>query len=348
MAGLGIRKEGRAGRITFTRPEALNALTHEMAAEIASAQRDWAEDDAVALILIDAEGDRAFCAGGDLAQIHEAGKRGDMFGPAGFWREEYRMNARMAEYPKPVVALMQGYVMGGGVGVGCHASHRVVGETTKVAMPECAIGLVPDVGGSFLLARAPGRIGEYLGVTGTRMGPGDAIFAGFADHFVPEAEWPDLKDRLIRTGDAHAVAEAASSAAESPLAGLRSDIDRDFGGERLGDIARALRATDSDFARNALERIGRNSPLSMACTVEMIHRIRGSATIRRALELEYRFTHRAMEHSDFLEGIRAQIIDKDRNPKWKHASPEAVSPADVSAMLMPLGDKALTFEEETP
>ncbi|MCE8455287.1 enoyl-CoA hydratase/isomerase family protein, partial [Rhodovulum sulfidophilum] len=200
MSEIDIRKQGRIGRITLTRPKALNALSYEMSLAIEAALDAWAPDPEVGMILIDAEGDKAFCAGGDIAVMYETGTRGDYAYGQKFWRDEYRMNAKLFEFPKPVVSLMQGFVMGGGVGVGCHGSHRVVGESSQVAMPECGIGLVPDVGGSLILARAPGRMGEYLGVTGRRMGPADAIYAGFADYFLPEAEWPALRDELIATG----------------------------------------------------------------------------------------------------------------------------------------------------
>ena len=348
MPHIHIRTEGRAGRITLDRPEALNALTYAMCMEIDVALKDWADDDAVALVMIDAEGDRAFCAGGDIAEMYASGTRGDYDYGRRFWRDEYRMNARMFCFPKPVVTFLQGFTMGGGVGVGCHGSHRIVCESSQVAMPECGIGLVPDVGGSLILARAPGRLGEYLGTTGTRMGPGDAIHAGFADYFLPEAHWPGVKEELIETGDWEAVDRAALPAPDSPLAAQQAEVDRHFGGERLGDILRSLRADDGAFAATALERMGRNAPLSMACAVEMMHRLRGPgegrAVIERALGLEYRFTFRAMEHADFLEGIRAAIIDKDRSPRWRHDI-DGVDPGEVSRMLRPLGPDALTFDE---
>src|SRR6056297_2638543 len=181
-----IRREGRAGRITLTRPKAMNALSYDMCLAIEDALDNWATDDSVDLLMIDAEGDRAFCAGGDIQKLYQTGRAGDFAYGRRFWRDEYRMNARLAEYPKPVVSLMQGFTMGGGVGVGCHDSHRVVGASTRIAMPECGIGLIPDVGGTRLLANAPGRLGEFIGLTGHRLGPGDAIVAGFADHYLPE------------------------------------------------------------------------------------------------------------------------------------------------------------------
>ena len=340
-----IRKEGRAGRITLNRPKALNALTYEMCLAIDAALVAWRDDGDVALVLIDAEGERAFCAGGDIAEMYASGTRGDYAYGRRFWADEYRMNARIAVYPKPVVSFLQGFTMGGGVGVGCHGSHRIVGETSKIAMPEGGIGLVPDVGGSLLLARAPGRLGEYLGVTGARMGPADAILAGFADLYVPEAGWEALKSRLVETGDAGLATAAAVVPPDGILADLRPEIDRHFAGETMGDILRSLRHGTGAFAADALAAASSPSPLSAAVTVEMIHRLRGSADMYRALDLEYRFTYRSMEQADFLEGIRAAIIDKDRQPKWRHRSAEQVPAADVARLLMPLGKNALTFEE---
>ncbi len=341
-----IRREGRAGRITLNRPAALNALTYAMCQEIDRALITWAGDAEVALVLIDAAGDRAFCAGGDIAEMYANGTRGDHAYGRRFWADEYRMNARIAEYGKPVVSFLQGFTMGGGVGLGCHGSHRIVGESAQVAMPECGIGLVPDVGGSYLLATAPGHLGEYLGTTGARMGPADAILAGFADRFVPEADWPALKARLVAGGDAGAVAAAAREAPAGRLAALRPEIDALFAGASLGDIVHALEAAGTPFAAGALEAIRRAAPLSAACTVEMVRRLRGRATMRAALALEYRFTFRSMEQADFLEGIRAAIIDKDRSPRWRHRGPDAVPAGDVEGMLAPLGADELTFGED--
>tara|TARA_R110000851_G_scaffold192763_4_gene343481 strand:+ start:259 stop:1308 length:1050 start_codon:yes stop_codon:yes gene_type:complete len=340
-----IRKEGRAGRITLTRPKALNALSYDMATAIEAALEDWRSDDDVAVILIDATGDKAFCAGGDIQQLYDTGRAGDYGFGRRFWADEYRLNARIARYPKPYVALMQGFVMGGGVGISCHGSHRVTCETTQIAMPECGIGLVPDVGGSLILARAPGRLGEYLGTTGSRMGPDDAIHAGFADVYVPELKWDALTAALVETGDPAVIAAHAETPPPGALRALSPQIDRHFGGETLHDILNALRAEDSDFARDTLKLLSRNSPLSMACAIEMIHRLRGPAVdITRALGLEYRFTYRAMEQGDFLEGIRAAIIDKDRKPNWKHGL-DSLPGVAVAQMLQPLGKDALTLEE---
>lgn len=344
MSDINIRKTGKTGRITFTRPKALNAMSYEMCIAIEEALDQWASDDDVKMIVIDAEGEKAFCAGGDIAELYETGTNGNYAFGQKFWADEYRMNAKMFDFPKPVAAFMQGFTMGGGVGVGCHGSHRVVGDTSQIAMPECGIGLVPDVGGSYILAHAPGRLGEYLGLTAARLNAGDAIHAGFADYYIPEAQWPDLIEKIEATGDWSLIDEAAKHIDPGPITAQAAEIDAEFGGETLLDIVNALNAADSDFARDTLKKLSRNSPLAMGCALEIIHRVRANGTIHGALDQEYRFTYRAMEHGDFLEGIRAQIIDKDRSPQWKHELDKLPVMA-VSQMLMPLGDAALTFEK---
>ncbi|GLS80069.1 enoyl-CoA hydratase/isomerase family protein [Paracoccus marinus] len=333
MSDLSIRKDRRAGRITFTRPQALNALTHEMAVAIHRALDDWRGDPGVALVIIDAEGDRAFCAGGDIAAVYHAGRAGDHAVGQDFFADEYRMNAEIADFAKPIVAFMQGFVMGGGVGVGGHAGHRVVGDTTQVAMPESGIGLIPDVGGTWLLSRAPGRIGEYLGLTGARMDAGDAIHAGFADIYLPEAEWDAAKEMLADTGDVTRLKGRPAPA--SALA------DRDlsaFGGRGVDDIVAALEQQGDE---GALKPLRRNSPLSMAATLAMVRAARGDQRMQDAVSREYRFTRRATAQSDFLEGVRAQIIDKDRLPVWAADA----GPAAVDAMLAPLGADELEWED---
>ena len=347
MSDIHIRIEGRAGRITLTREKALNALTYDMCLAIDAALKNWADDDRVALILLDAAGDKAFCAGGDIAALYQSGRQGDLAYGRKFWRDEYRMNARIFEYPKPVVSFLQGFTMGGGVGIGCHGTHRIVGDSARIALPECGIGLVPDVGGSLLLALAPGRIGEYLGTTGYRMTAADALFAGFADHYIPEAQWPELIATLERSGEITALEAAARPApTDSPLAAMQADIDACFAGETASDILTVLKGREDAFATDSLKSLSRGAPLSVAATVEMVHRLRSqTTTMRSALDLEYRFTYRAMDRGDLLEGVRALIIDKDKSPKWQYAD-GTVPAVAVSQMLMPLGPDALTFEEE--
>lgn len=333
MDDLNIRKTGLSGRITLARPQALNALNHAMALAIHAALEQWRDDDQVRIVIIDAEGERAFCAGGDIAAVWRGGMAGDHRVGRDFFADEYRMNAAIRDYPKPVVAFMQGFVMGGGVGIGGHASHRIVGDTTQIAMPEAGIGLIPDVGGSWLLAHAPGRIGEYLALTGARMGPGDAIHAGFADTYLPEAEWPDLIRRLENTAD-----PALIEGEDAPSAPLQT---RDLSAFAAPDLPRIIGALEDRGDSDTLRIMQGNSPLSMAAALVLVRAAREDRRMQDSLSREYRFTARATAGSDFLEGVRAQLIDKDRQPKW---SADA-GPEHVAAMLAPLDDDELLWEE---
>lgn len=332
-----IARHGAAGQLTINRPKALNALTHHICLETEKMLTAWQGDDAVKLILLDATGERAFCAGGDIAQVALAGREGNYAMGRDFWRDEYRMNLMLSRYEKPVVSFMHGFVMGGGVGYGCHTGNRIVGESTQMSMPECGIGLIPDVGGTWLLSRAPGALGVYLALTAARMGPGDAIYAGFADRFIPEADWQATKDALCDSGDLSTLPD--HPAPDSPLAAQQALIDRLFGHDTIAEIIAALEADDSDLAASALKAIRRNSPLSMASTLAMLRP--APASLADALAQEFRWTWRSMDKGDFLEGVRAQILDKDRNPTWQHAGANAVTPAEVTAMLAPLGGDEL-------
>ncbi len=343
MTDVHLRKVGRAGHITLDRPAALNALTREMCNAVREMLELWRSDDDVRLVIIDAEGDRAFCAGGDVAVMYQAGRAGETaFGQA-YWRDEYRLDACVATWPKPVVTFLHGITMGGGVGIGCHASHRVVAADSEIAMPECAIGLVPDVGGSWLLARAPGRVGECLAVTGLRMTAGDAIACGFADVLCPQATWPALKETLLDSGSPEAIAAAAVEPPASGLLAQRRDIDRWFGQDTLTGVHTTLRDAGSELAAECLGRMGRNAPLAMHCALDLVRCQRVTRTIHAALEREFRYTARAVAHADFLEGVRALLIDKDRAPRWLHGSIESVSVTEVAAMLAPNEDAAIDW-----
>lgn len=341
MSDVSIRREGRAGRVTLTRPNALNALNLDMARAIEDALDAWRDDDAVALVLFDAEGDRAFCAGGDVAQVYHAGREGDFASGRRFFAEEYRMNAKIARFPKPVVALAQGFVLGGGVGIAGLASHRVLGESTRVAMPECPLGLIPDVGGSLLLGLAPGRMGEFLGLSGHRMEPGDAIWTGFFDHFVPEARWSDLKAELIASGDPTAIAAFVAPAPAATLPERMEVVEDAFSAPDLPTLAARLEATD--WGHEVLRRLKGYCPLSMACTLRLVRDARAEPGIEAALTREYRFTYRAASDGELLEGIRAAIIDKDRAPVWRDTM-DSLRSTEVEAMLAPLGDAELSFD----
>jgi enoyl-CoA hydratase len=336
-----IRIEGRAGRITLNRPAALNALTHAMALDIEKALDAWATDNTVGLVVIDAVGDKAFCAGGDIQDLYRTGRAGDFDYGRRFWSDEYRLNAKIAFYPKPYVALMDGIVMGGGVGISAHGSHRVVTERTMLAMPECGIGLIPDVGGSFILGDAPGRLGLYLGLTGTRLKADGAIHTGFADSFVPHERLPQLKARLVESGDASVIDDFSESLPAGNLRGLEDEVAPIFSADDPVEILSRLDAAggEGSWQEAAAKAMRRASPLSIRCAFATINAARSMKTMREALVLEYRFASRCMEDGDFLEGVRAQIIDKDRKPKWRHASLDEAA-TDAGRLLAPL-DKEL-------
>ena len=344
MSDLVTCKDGKAGRITLNRPGALNALTYEMCLQIETYLGKWEADPDVEVILFEGAGERAFCVGGDITAMYKTAVAGDYDYGQQFWTDEYRLNAKLATSHKPIISFLHGFTMGGGVGLGCHLPHRIVCESSQIAMPECGIGLVPDVGGSLLLARAPGRFGEYLGTTASRMGPADAIFAGFADHFIPQEDWPRLIQTLCDTGDVSAIAKAARPVGPAPLLQIEQQVNEFFRGEYFGDIVNNLNHTGGDFAEACIKKLSRSSPLAMAATIELIHRVRGLDDIVLALGMEYRFTYRAAEQGDFIEGIRAMVIDKDKSPKWRHAMTDPLLPA-ASAMLRPLGPHSLDLTE---
>ncbi len=343
MSDLLIRQDGRAGRITLNRPKALNAVTWDMVREIHQALRDWADNDAVALVIIDAAGDRAFAAGGDIVDLYNASRGGDLNYGRTFWAEEYRLNLYMAEFPKPLVSMMHGFTMGGGVGVSCHCSHRIVDESVQIAMPECGIGLIPDVGGSWLLARTPQGLGPFIGVTGYRMGPGDAIFAGFADHFVPRERWAALIANLCECGDVAVIDHVKIEAPDMPLDSL-GPAAKIFGAPTLNGVLERLDASDHPDAAGWRKALEKQSPLAAAAAIATIDAAAGM-TLKEAFAQEYRFVWRAVEKSDFLEGIRAQVIEKDRSPKWRHGL-HTVSTKEVDAMLAPLGADEWTSSPE--
>ncbi len=330
-----IRKVGHVGRITLTRPKALNALTYEMCLAIEETLDEWAEDD-LSLVLIDAEGERAFCAGGDIAELYQTGKAGDYEYGRTFWADEYRLNAKIKQYSIPYIAIMDGITMGGGVGISAHGSDRVVTEGSMVAMPECGIGLVPDVGGSFILSRSPGHLGEYLAATGYRMGPGDAVLAGFADLQVQRDRLGELKQALEETGDLAVLGEFAGPADPPQTGPYLKAIDQHFSKPTAVECVLSLESEDSDWARETAKLMRRGCPLSVACAYEMIRRARSLDELEQALEAEYRFTFRSMSDGELIEGIRAQIIDKDRDPKWRLQRLEDLGETDIERMLAPL------------
>jgi enoyl-CoA hydratase/carnithine racemase len=339
-----IRIVNHVGRITLNRPKALNALTYAMCTAIEAALDEWVAGDDVEMIVIDAEGDRAFCAGGDIADLYASGKSGDYAFGRKFWADEYRLNAKIANLAIPYVAVMDGITMGGGVGISVHGSDRIVTERSMIAMPECGIGLVPDVGGSMTLSRAPGHLGEFLAMTGYRMGPGDAVLAGFGDVQVASSDLPALITRLEETADLSVIADFAGPADTPSLEPHLEAINRHFAGETAIACLQSLEADGSEWEMEMVKLIRRACPLSVACAFEIVRRTRTIDTIEDVLALEYRFTAQSMSDGDFIEGVRAQIIDKDRKPDWATARLEDVTHEQIAAMLAPLGELELNMK----
>jgi enoyl-CoA hydratase len=344
-----IRREGRAGRMTMNRPEALNALTYAMVAPIRAALRAWKDDPAVELVLVDGAGDRGLCAGGDVRSLYESRTQGSGLARA-FWRDEYRLNALIGRYPKPYVALQDGIVMGGGIGLSSHGSHRVVTERSQLAMPETGIGLIPDVGGTWLLANAPGETGVYLGLTGEIMGAADAIHARFSDALVPSARLPALIARLVDPGGG-AVGEVVRSLAEDPgesqLGRRHAAIDAAFAGEDVERIHMALAGIEDEWAAKARAALVLKSPKALKLTLAAIRQARHLPSLEEALKAEYRLTVRLFEDGEFPEGVRALLIDKDRKPRWSPPSLGEVTPDFVARYLAPLATgEELVFEDQ--
>ena len=343
------RREGACGVIRLNRPKAINAVTLEMLREIDKALDAFASDPAAAVILLEGAGERGLCAGGDIRALWESSKvQGDL-GKI-LWREEYILNARIAKLPKPYVAFMDGIVMGGGVGLSAHASHRVVTEKTKLAMPEVSLGFFPDVGGTWLLAHSPGEIGSYFGLTGTTMNGPDAIHACFADAAVPSAKLPDLRDALtkVRAGVTAAEVKAlittfSTGETAGPVAAMQSKIDGWFAHDRMEDIFAALRSDGSELALATLKTLNEKSPRGMVVTLKLLRLARTSHSLEECLLREYRAALEVFASDDFREGVRAAVIDKDRNPRWSPPRIEDVTPKVLAPYLAEIGADELKF-----
>ncbi len=331
-----VRREGRAGRITLNRPRALNALTHLMVNTIWQALLAWRGEPAVELVILDGAGDRGLCAGGDVRAMYDSAPAGSSVARS-FWADEYRLNALIGRYPKPYVALMDGIVMGGGIGLSGHASHRIVTDRSELAMPETGIGLIPDVGGTWLLAHSPGHVGVYFGLVGERMRGAGTMFAGFADTFVPAAKLADLAAALAASGNAdRTIADFAMSPPPSDLAALAPAIDTAFRFDTVEEIRGALAAMEGEWAAKTLAALDRRSPLALKLTLAAIRQARALPSLEAALVVEYRLTVRLFEHGEFIEGVRALLVDKDRNPRWRPARLEDVTQEMVASFLSPL------------
>ena len=346
-----VRREGSVGVIRLNRPKAINAMTLEMSEGIDAALDRFEADPDVAVVLLEGAGERGLCAGGDIRGLWESSKAKGDLGKV-FWRQEYIMNARIAKYPKPYVAFMDGLVMGGGVGLSAHGRHRVVTEKTKLAMPEVGLGFFPDVGGTYLLSRSPGEIGTYFGLTGTTMNGPDAIYAKFADAVVPSAKLPALRAALTKVAPGTHSAEIdrliagfATGEKAGPVAALQDKIDGWFARGRMQDIVAALKADGSDLAQSTLKTLGEKSPRGMVVTLKLLRLARVTATLEECLVREYRAALAVFASDDFREGVRAAVIDKDRNPKWSPAAIEDVTPEMVAPYFAEIGADELKFNQ---
>ncbi len=346
-----VRREGAAGVIRLNRPKTINAVTLEMFRDIDKALDRFEADPANNLILLEGAGERGLCAGGDIRALYEDSKvRGDL-GKI-LWREEYILNARIAKFPKPYVAFMDGIVMGGGVGLAAHGSHRVVTDRTKLAMPEVGLGFFPDVGGTWLLSRSPGEIGTYFGLTGQTMNGPDAVYAGFADAVVPASRLAGLREALTKiladasSADVKAVIDGfATGETAGPVAALRPRIDSWFAHDRMEDIFAALHRDGSELALATLKTLNEKSPRGMVVTLKLLRLARASSSLEECLMREYRAALEVFASDDFREGVRAAVIDKDRNPKWSPRRIEDVTPEMVAPYFANLGKDELVFDK---
>ena len=337
------RREGAVGVIRLNRPKAINAVTLEMFRDVDKALDQFEADPAVGVILLEGAGDRGLCAGGDIRALWENSKvKGDL-GKI-LWREEYILNARIARFAKPYVSFMDGIVMGGGVGLSAHSSHRVVTERTKLAMPEVGLGFFPDVGGTWLLARSPGEVGTYFGLTGQTMNGPDAVYAGFADAVVPSGKLAALREALTKLRPGVTPAEVkgvidgfATGESAGPVAAIEPQIDRWFGFDRMQDIVAALQADSSELAQATLKTLNEKSPRGMVVALKLLRLARTASSLEQCLVREYRAALEVFASDDFREGVRAAVIDKDRNPKWSPAGIEDVTSEMVAPYFAEIG-----------
>jgi len=342
-----VRELGALRRITLNRPQALNAVTLEMAVTMTALLRSWADDPAVGAVLLDGAGERGFCAGGDIRALYDAAKSGDDL-PERFWATEYKLNVLIARYPKPVIAIMDGLVMGGGVGLSAHAAYRVVTERSAVAMPEVGIGFFPDVGASFVLARAPWQLGTYVALTGNRLSAQDAAICGLGSSHIHSSRLnkipPVLADCRKREEVWAALGTLETPPGPGKLVRARDWIGHCFSGDAMEDIVETLAACDADGAREALDVMGKASPTSLKVTLRNLRAAAAFKRVEECFQQDYRIALACIAGHDFIEGIRAAIVDKDRNPAWRPDKIEAVTPDIVERHFQSVGDLELKFE----
>ena len=338
-----FERRGAAGLVTLKRPQALNAVTHAMVLALRAQLDGWRTDPAITRVVIQAAGERAFSAGGDIRALYDLGQAGRHDEALQFWRDEYPLNVAIKNFRKPYVALIDGLVMGGGVGVSVHGSHRVAGDRFQFAMPEVGIGFFPDVGATWFLARMPGETGTYCALTGERFGSADGCAAGLATHRIPSARFAALLDGLTGTVSVDALLAAfAEPAGEGPILARRDAIDRLFAGDRVEDILAALDreaasgGADAAWAVQTAGTIRAKSPLSLKLALAQVRR--GQAwDFETCMRTEFRIVSRVIHGHDFYEGVRAVIVDKDNRPGWRPAALAEVSEAEVERHFAPLG-----------
>ncbi|WP_033920847.1 enoyl-CoA hydratase/isomerase family protein [Sphingomonas sp. 37zxx] len=332
-----ITTEGRIGRIRLNRPKAIHALTHPMCDAITAALDAWVEEPAVEAILIDHAEGRGFCAGGDIRMIAESGAK-DGVDARAFFRAEYTMNHRLFTYAKPIVAFMDGITMGGGVGLSQPARFRVATQNTKLAMPETGIGLFPDVGGGWYLSRLPGRIGQYLALTGARIDGGECLALGLATHFVPAEALDDVKQRIAQDPQAieAILSQASAPAPQARILAQREAIDRLFASDRLEDVYAALREDGGEWATQTLATLDTKSPQTMKVSLKLLLDGRTMPTFEDEMRQEFAVASHVVQRHDFIEGVRAVIIDKDNAPRWQPATPEDVTGHLIDQIFAPL------------
>jgi enoyl-CoA hydratase len=336
-----LEKRGQAGLITLNRPKALNALTLGMVREMRRALEAWEADSAVTRIVVKGAGDKAFCAGGDIRRLTELGLAGQAREALAFWREEYQLNALIKDYPKPYISLIDGIVMGGGVGLSLHGRYRVAGERYLFAMPEVGIGFFPDVGATYALPRLPGCMGRYIALTGERIKRADAMMLGLATHAMRGADFDALIERLSG-GEAveQALAAFALDPGEAPLSREAALIERCFQAENVTAILDCLDRDGSEPARRMHEAMRTKSPTSLTLAFEQLRR-GGDLSFADAMKTEFRIVSRIFEGRDFFEGVRAVLIDKDGRPQWQPATLAAIDSAVIDRYFADLGPDEL-------
>ncbi|RFD26446.1 3-hydroxyisobutyryl-CoA hydrolase [Mycobacterium uberis] len=338
------RVEAGVGIITLNRLKAINSLNQQMVDALITTLTRWQDDDTVRTVMLFGAGERGLCAGGDIVAIYHSARK-DGVEARRFWRSEYLLNGQIARFAKPYVSLMDGIVMGGGVGISAHANTRVVTDTTQVAMPEVGIGFVPDVGGTYLLSRAPGALGLHAALTGAPFSGADAIALGFADHYVPHSDLNAFTRAVVADGINSALAGFAIEPPPSDLAAQRDWIDECYVGDTVEDIVAALRSHDAEPAEDAATLITSRSPVALSVTLQAVRRAAKLETLEDVLTQDYRVSSASLRSHDLVEGIRAQLIDKDHNPKWSPTTLAEVTTADIDAYFQPIDDD-LNFKED--